>query len=245
MAPHATQAWQQEREMLDKLLTSTPGARRLIAEKLWNDILGLFEFTARWSASRTPRPFSAVIERYPRRMAREPSGAMLQGLAYGYLMADAPNVILGTDRVRAGSRRAGRVGDVDGWRGSTLVLTVEVKDARLDLVDLSMLDGFIRNLSEYPDATAIVLADAFTESMRTHLESLGLLTLDPNMMARTVALWDVPKQMVAVDAVRYFLWTIQRNQDMLVRFETFLAEVVGIVAYLSAVRDDELRQPGE
>lgn len=224
MAPHATQAWPQERAILDALLQATPGARRLFAEGLWGRIEALYEFTEPGSGQRSIRPFEVVLRELPNTQRGEPPGSVLQALAFAYFSADAPNVILETGKVGAGSSRSGRVGDIDGWSGNRLVLSVEVKDMDLAAGNLPVLDGFLRNLARAPDATAIVHARSFDEQIEVLLSEKNILTLSRDDMATNVSLWDVAKQRVAVDAMRYFIGKVQRSGKLLVRFEKFLRD---------------------
>jgi len=174
-APHATQSWFQERPILDALLRASPGCRRRAIEMIWERILELQEFFIPSSQARTLRPFAVTVREFPNTQRGEPAGAVLQALGFAYFTADAPNVILETAKVGAGSRRAGRVGDIDGWSGGKLVLAVEVKDIDLNSGDVHQLDGFVRNLARWPDATAIVLARSFDQSVRDFLDSTSAI----------------------------------------------------------------------
>lgn len=225
MAPHATQSWTTERDMLDRLLEATPGARRLVFEDLWGRTLALREFDQRSTDRISPRPFAAVLSDFPIRQRGEPAGAVLQALAYAYFAADAPNVILSTAKVGAGSRRTGRVGDVDGWTGDRLALSVEVKDeAVVETTVDDLYAGFLGNLSRFPDATAIALARSFDGPSRQRLSARGVLCLDRQDMLRNVSLWDVAKQRVATDALRYFFGKIQQHSGLVDRYQQFLAD---------------------
>jgi len=218
------QAWPQHRSELEAIFGMTPGERRKLAERLWDQILGLPDFAPRAPTQTTVRPFSKVLEDFPGTQPREPSGALLQGLAYAYYRADAPNVTLEVRGSRTGSRRIGAVADVDGWSGSTLVLSIEVKDEPITENDLGEFNSFLGNLRGHGDATAIALAQGFTRQARADLDSKGLLVMDRPTMIANVALWDLRKQQVAMQALDYYLWRIEKDPALLARFRKFVED---------------------
>jgi len=112
MPGHATQAWRQHQDVLDGLFAMTPSGRRAVLDEVWATVTGLHRFVRRAVTESTPRPFATLLEDFPNTQRGEPAGAVLQGLAFAYYRADSPNVTIETGKVGAGSRRAGRVGDV-------------------------------------------------------------------------------------------------------------------------------------
>lgn len=149
---------------------------------------------------------------------------MLQGLAFAYYRADSPNVTIETGKVGAGSRRVGRVGDVDGWNGPELVLSIEVKDENLHDPEDETLDGFLANLAEWPDATAIVLARGATDDFVSALAKQNVSVLTRERMLDAVMRWDLNKQRLAAREFHYYLARQQRHSGLTHRFETFLEE---------------------
>ncbi len=223
-APHATQAWPQHRDLLEAILSATPAARLAFARGLWNRVLELPEFLGRQDAALTPRPFSVLLDELPNTQPGEPAGALLQGLAFAYYRADAPNVTLETGKAQAGSARTGRVGDVDGWSGGELVLSIEVKDLDVTGANVTDVSSWLSNLGRWPDATAILLARSFDEEAVEWLETHQVLTLDRARMSGNVALWDVRKQEMALRELNYFLIRVQRNSKLLTRVADFCAQ---------------------
>jgi hypothetical protein len=57
----------------------------------------------------------------------ELTGTSLQGIAFGFLRADNPHLQIEIDKVRTGSKRLQRIGDVDGWEGARLAISAEAK----------------------------------------------------------------------------------------------------------------------
>lgn len=227
MAPHATQAWDQERTILDRLLAASPAVRSAVVREVWSRILATYRpFATRRGERPTERPFSTIVTLLPGTQKGEPPGALLQAIAFAYFRADAPNVYLETGKVGAGSSRTGRVADIDGRAGADVVLAIEVKD--MDLEDVSYVDGelagFVANLADWPDATAVVLARSFTGGVVDHLSANGIFTLDREQIARNVALWELRKQEEAMIALRYYLERVQSHSRLLDRVVEFAQE---------------------
>lgn len=224
-APHATQAWPQHRDFLEDIFALGPAERKALAEGLWKAVVSLKEFAGRSDAPQTARPFSVTLADFLDTQRGEPAGSVLQGLAFAYYRADAPNVTLETATVGAGSRRTGRVGDVDGWSGADLVLSIEVKDIDVTADNAGQIaSAFLANLRDWPDATAIVFARSFTEEAAKLLRSQNPLLLDRAAMQKNVELWDLRKQQLAVRELDYFFGRVQRNSRLVERLETFLEE---------------------
>lgn len=129
---------------------------------------------------------------------------------------------LETGKVRRGSARVGAVGDVDGWSGRTLVLSIEVKDVDLSEDGLPDLATFLRNLADWLDATPIVVARSCTEGAVDQLGEQNVLVLDRADMARNVELWDLRKQQLAVREFEYFLARVQRHSGLDARFRAWV-----------------------
>lgn len=224
MPGHATQAWRQHREMLEMIFAMSTAERRATVEVVWGKILELPEFRRRSTADALPRPFETILEHFPNTQHREPAGAVLQGLAFAYYRADSPNVTIETGKVGAGSRRTGRIADVDGWSGDELVLSIEVKDEDLDDPDDDTLDGFIANLVEWPDATAIVVARSATDEVVKALADQNVKVLTRPLMLEAVERWDLNKQLLAGREFLYYLSRQQQHSGLVERLRAFLTE---------------------
>ena len=225
MAPHATQAWPQHTDLLTSIFAMSPGERRAAAEVVWKRVLQLPEFRRRSTEGASPRPFATVLRDFPGTQRGEPAGAILQGLAFAYYRADSPNVTIETGKVGAGSRRVGRVGNVDGWNGAELVLSIEVKDENLTEESDPALDSFLANLTEWPDATAIVVAKGASQDVVDALADQNVSVLTRESMLEAVVRWDLNKQRLAAREFLYFLVRVQRHSRLIGRFDAFLAEL--------------------
>lgn len=224
MPGHATQAWRQHRDLLDGMFAMTPVERRAVLDQVWATVTALHRFARRTVVEAQPRPFAVILDEFPNTQRREPPGAVLQGLAFAYYRADSPNVTIETGKVGAGSRRVGRVGDVDGWNGPELVLSIEVKDEDLSDPEDETLDGFLANLAEWPDATAIVLARSATPALIEALAHQNVSVLTRERMLDAVSRWDLNKQRLAAREFHYYLARQQRHSGLTQRFEAFLEE---------------------
>jgi hypothetical protein len=224
-APHATQAWAQHQGAFSAICAMSPGERTLLAQRLWDEVLGLEEMAGDSESPREVRPFEVVLRDFPNTRRGEPPGSVMQGLAYAYYRADSPAVQLITGKSGRGSSRVGAAGDVDGWIGDQLSLSVEVKDLEISDAVLPEFDQFLHNLSRWPNCTAVALALSFTESARAWLLERHVLAFDRERMAGNVAYWDVPKQKLAVQALLHYFGVIQQHPALVTRFKLFAAEL--------------------
>lgn len=221
-APYATAKWPRFRKEVVAIGSMSPGERLAFAQAVWNSILDLPEFKGRAGEPVSERPFEVVLAEFPAAIKTVPSGAILQGLVFAYYRADAPNVTLEVSNVRSGGARTGRVGDIDGWAGADLMLSIEVKDFKLDSMD--PVSGFIANLREWPDATAIVLASEFAGDVRERLAEENILSLDRATMAANVKYWDLRKQQMAVREFAYYAERVERKSALVEAIVNFAAD---------------------
>lgn len=224
MPGHATQAWRQHQDILDGLFAMTPNERRAVLDEAWATVTALHPFVRRTAEEASPRPFAVILEDFPNTQRGEPAGAVLQGLAFAYYRADSPNVTIETGKVGAGSRRVGRAGDVDGWNGPELVLSIEVKDEDITDPEDDTLDGFLANLAEWPDATAVVLARSAIDQVVEELAKQNVSVLTREHMLDTVLRWDLNKQRMAAREFYCYLARVQRHSGLTQRFEAILEE---------------------
>lgn len=151
----------------------------------------------------------------------EPTGAAYQGLVFGFLRADNPHLQVEIDKVRTGSRRLQRVGDIDAWDGARLALTAEVKQFEVGPDDVPDLEGFA-NRTGRRAAVGIVAALGFRENARQRIEDLGLEALTVDDLLGIVALWDPLKQRTAVSSFIYYARHVEKNSALAPRIDEFL-----------------------
>lgn len=223
-APHATQSWGQHKREFELICAMTPSERAQLLDELWSQILVIPELAGEVHGTRELRPFGHILDNFASSTRGEPGGAVLQGLAYAYYRADSPSVTLRIFKVGSGSSRVGAAGDVDGWIGGSLALSVEVKDLDIGDDDVSQFDQFIKQLQRWPNCTAVVLANSFSSQAREFLSENSILVFDRPRMSSNVAYWDMPKQKMAVQEFYYFLKVVQNHAKLLARFEQFCDE---------------------
>jgi hypothetical protein len=225
-APHATQAWADYRRWLDSLVTFTPKELDQLRAKVADYVLDALksqEFDPA-SVQTDPPLFRLVIESFPIVAQKgEPTGAAYQGIVFGFVRADNPHLQVEIDKVRTGSKRLQRVGDIDCWEGSRLAISAEVKQFTLTKSAVADLEAF-GNATGKRGALGMVIALAFDEGVAGEIEALGLKALDRNDLLRIVELWDPLKQRTAVQSLVYYAQHVEKNSSLTDRLKAFLKQ---------------------
>jgi hypothetical protein len=216
-----TKRWADWTANLDAILDMTRAERTALAELLYGSVLDLDKDIPRAVLRTVQDPFVKVIGGFPRqRQTGENSGAALQGIAYGYVCADAPELTPRSAGVRTGAKRAGLVGDVDGYNGPFLELAVEVKDKDLD--DFGELVDFLSNLASHPKTTAVVICAGVTEEVKEKCEEHAIRVLTLGEMTELVQRWTASKQTRAVRETLAYYAIIESSPALANRFQSFL-----------------------
>lgn len=219
-APHATQAREQYKQQFEEICSMSGGERLALGQILWDRILKIPYLKAEDGSKREVRPFEFAIQNF-QNSRNEPPGAVLQGFVYAYYRADSPSVTFRPYKVGAGSSRVGAAGDIDGWVGTILALSVEVKDLPITEENLNEFDQFQLQLSRWPNCTAIVVAQSFTEQAEKYLNDHQILCMTRTTMVKNVSYWDVPKQKLAIRELNYYFGVIQGHPKLIDRFKRF------------------------
>lgn len=226
-APHATQAWSDYREWLDALATFSADELDQLRAKIIDHVLTTLPSQAFDPSTVTIDPplLRLLLEGFEMRSHKgEPTGAAFQGIVFGFLRADNPHLQIEIDKVRTGSKRQQRVGDIDGWEGARLAISAEVKQYVLTLDHVADLEGFA-NATGQRGALGLVVALGFDGHARESIERLGVKALDTNDLLRIVELWDPLKQRTAVQSLIYYARHVEKNSSLSSRIEGFLNEV--------------------
>jgi hypothetical protein len=225
-APHATQAWGDYYRWLDALVTYTPKELDQLRAKIADYVLAKLksqEFDPS-SVKTDPPLFRIVLESFQITAQKgEPTGAAYQGIVFGFVRADNPHLQVEIDKVRTGSKRLQRIGDVDCWEGSRLAISAEVKQFTLKTDAVPDLEAF-GNATGKRGAVGLVVAIAFDEGVRGEIEALGLKALDRNDLLRIVELWDPLKQRTAVQSLVYYAQHVEKNSSLTDRLKAFLKQ---------------------
>lgn len=225
-APHATQAWADYRRWLDALVTFSPKELDQIRSKVADYVLAKLksqEFDPA-SVETDPPLFRVVLESFPIIAHQgEPTGAAFQGMVFGFVRADNPHLQVEIDKVRTGSKRLQRVGDIDCWEGSRLAISAEVKQSTLKKDAVPDLEAF-GNATGKRGALGMVVALAFDDGVKDEIEALGLKPLDRNDLLRIVELWDPLKQRTAAQSLVYYAQHVEKNSSLTDRLKEFLKQ---------------------
>jgi len=231
---HATSGWVAYTEFVRLLGACSPSGRTRVAQWIWQQgVLPLPEVVQSGARTRQPRVFLEVVRTFDTKSGQT-GGALFQAIVYAYLVAESPSLSFQSHKVNVGSSRAGAIGDVDGYLGEDIVLAAEAKDKDLKSDDEDDLEAFIEDISQFPDADAVVFARSFDITIRSHLNAVDVRMVSREEMIAAVRLWDVPKQEVAIRAMKYFLAHIQKNRDLLDRLNTFERQVISATSHTEA-----------
>lgn len=224
MAPHATQAWIEYPHWLEALLAFSDVELAELEAKTRAFVLDVLPSQAidpDSIRSEPPRFLLFLRDFDMRAKTREKTGAAYQGTVFGYIRADAPHLQVEVGKVRTGSKREKRVGDIDARDGDQLVLSAEVKQYVLEADHLPSFSEFSHLISQHK-ALGLVVAFDFEEGVREGLEELGLRPVSREDLIDRVGLWDPLKQKIAMNAVLYYVGFREKNSALYERIRAFL-----------------------
>jgi hypothetical protein len=226
-APHATQAWEGYSHWLNALLAfSNDELDELIAKakKFVLDKLPSQDVDPN-SIVREPARFLLFLEKFDMTARRgENTGAAYQGTVFGYIRADAPHLQVEVGKVRTGSKREKRVGDIDARDGDALVLSAEVKQFVFRSDGLPDVAEFANLISRHKALGMIVALD-FDEGVREKILDLGLQPVSREDLRDRVKLWDPLKQKIAVNALLYYIGFREQSSALYARVKKFLEDI--------------------
>lgn len=173
-----------------------------------------------------PRVFNQLLRSYQRSSPEENGGLVLQAIAYGFTKADKPHLSIVTDKVRTGSSRQKRFGDIDCYFGLGLNQSIEVKDMAIHEVNFEHQCGsFLVNVLAMRTHGLIVAAE-FSEEMRSaHRHSTSLTMLSVEDIDEIVSSWDYEKQNSALHGTLHYLAHVEANPTAVLRILKFIKNV--------------------
>lgn len=225
-APHYTGEWERYQDLLEWSFRLSRAGRYKAAWRLFE--LGLDRLEANTLTTREPtfpRPFLSVLQEYPRQHADEEAGSVYQGLAYGYVKAEWPHLSLRASKLRTGSARQHRYGDIDGYVGPDLMISVEAKDKRIDASNVSKELGSMMELAEKTTAIAIAMCRTVDDAARERLTDAAVQIITDRDIKQQLATWDYHKQNRALQGMIHFLANVEENPDATQRLLSFLSDV--------------------
>jgi hypothetical protein len=99
------------------------------------------------------------------------------------------HVVLPCLKVRTGSSRQHRYGDIDGYYGSDLMISVEVKDRDIDASNVYDELGTMMDVAENTTSLAIAICRRISEGARDILEDSGVHILDDDDLLIQLEIW--------------------------------------------------------
>lgn len=170
------------------------------------------------------RLFEKVVENYPRRAPGENAGLAYQAIAYGFLSADRPHLDLIADKVRTGSSRQKRFGDIDCYFGLDLETSVEVKDFTVqEVIFEKELGEFCRKV-EGNQIKGIAFVKDVTDKVQDKIQEFGVVVLTQADLVKLVSYWDWHKQEDALQGMLHYMAHIEQNPGAVRRLLDFISE---------------------
>lgn len=174
---------------------------------------------------RRERVFESIIEGYPRGNENENGGLILQAIAFGYILADRPHLHVIADKVRTGSARQKRIGDIDCYNGLDLEYSVEVKDFEINAENFERQVGeFVREVERKKTCSAIFCSSYIIEDVEK-FDLFNTAFIDQNDLQFIVSTWDWQKQEKAVAGMLHYIAHIEQNALATTRLLNYIRSI--------------------
>jgi hypothetical protein len=223
---HHTGEWERYQDLLELSFRLSRTGRYEAAQRLFD--LGLERLDKRTVTRRDPpfpQPFLEILRNYERSHPDELGGSAYQALCYGYVRTEWSHLSLRASKVRVGSSRQNRYGDIDGYLGPDLIISVEVKDRNITESDVKSELGTMMTLAEQSTAISIAICRSVSEDAREEIESAGVKLLTDEKLEERLSMWDYHKQNRAVQGMIHFFSNIEENPQGTQRLLRFLENV--------------------
>ncbi|MCI2263389.1 hypothetical protein [Xanthomonas indica] len=225
-APHATQAWRDYISWIEAILSFDDPSLDALEKDVIDYVLDSLPSQAidPSTVKREPPLFLLYLQNFDlTSKAGEPTGAAYQGTVFGYIRADAPHLQVEVGKVRTGSKREKRVGDIDARDGEKLVLSAEVKQYVVGDKDLGEFGEFSQLIAQH-QALGLVVALGFKDDASKKIAEMGLEPLSRDDLIERVRIWDPLKQRIAISAIMYYANFREQNSVLYERIQNFIAE---------------------
>jgi hypothetical protein len=221
-APYTTGQWHKYEELLILAFQLTRAGRLSAVRLLFEFGLAKLERSIFFVRPPQPRLFDEVLKEYSWSGESENAGLTFQAMAFGFLSSDRGHLDIVSDKVRTGSARQKRFGDIDCYLGLHLELSAEVKGGDIKKTNFSReLGPFCSKVKEHK-IYAIVFAKSFDGWSLKKLEEDKILGLSEEEMKRQVARWDWPKQDRALAGMLHYIAHIEQNPKAVSRLLGFI-----------------------
>ena len=220
-----TGQWKKFEELLVMCFKLSASGRYALCEQLLQLGLEKLEVNSFFGRA-TPRVrlFEQIVSDYPRAAKGENGGMAFQGIANGFFKADRPHLSIVADKVRTGSARQKRIGDIDGYLGLDLELSVEVKDLQIDKNNIAKEFGAFQNQVAAHGILGIAFVDVAEAEIRDELAKSGVAMITSANVTETITGWDWPKQNSAVNGMLHFLSHVEQSPAATKRLLAFISE---------------------
>lgn len=204
---------------------SEPGRYSLCVDLVQLGLEKLAENTFFGRQTARPKLFPMIVMEYDRDARKEENGGLIyQAIAYGFIKADRGHLDIIADKVRTGSSRQRRFGDIDGYYGLDLEVSVEVKDLAITAENIERQLGSFVSQAVGNSVNGIAFAASFSEEARQELQKAGLTALAQSDLEWIVRGWDWQKQERAVQGILHYLAHIEQNPEATERMLRFIKE---------------------
>lgn len=221
-----TGQWQKYQDLLELCFKLSETGRFIVVNELIR--FGLSTLSANTfyvrSASRI-HIFPQLITNFPRGIKGENGGLIYQAIAFGYVMADRPYLSILADKVRTGSSRQKRFGDIDCYNGLDLELSVEVKDFKIEAFNVTKeLGRFVDEITGNQVVGVAFIKDA-SEEVIDYLADNSVGVITQNDLLAQVSLWDWQKQEKALQGVLHYIAHIEQDVNAVKRLLAYIKDL--------------------
>jgi len=223
---HHTGEWERYDDLLESAFRLSSAGRYEAAQRIFD--MGLDRLAARSFETRDPpfsEPLKEVLLNYERSHKDEEGGMTYQALAYGYVRTEWSHLSFRASKVRTGSSRQHRYGDIDGYYGPDLMLSVEVKDLIIDSSNVDSELGSMMELARETNVVVIAMCKEVGEEAAEQLDDAGVEVIDDNDIEQELDRWDYHKQNRAVQGMIHFMGNIEEDPAAVQRLLRFIEDV--------------------
>jgi len=223
---HHTGEWERYTHLLEMAFQLSRDGRYIAAQRLFD--YGLEQLERKDITQRVPpfpAPFAAVLREFDRSHPDEEGGLTYQAWSYGYAKAMWPHLSLEASKVRTGSSRQNRYGDIDGYHGPDLMVSVEVKDRPIDSSNVQSELGSMMELSQNATTIVVAICRSVSDNAIAQLEAADVNVLTDETLEQHLELWDYHKQNSALQGMAHYLANIEEDPGALQRLLLFVEEI--------------------
>jgi len=236
---HHTGEWERYDDLLESSFRLSSEGRFETAQRIFD--LGLEELAARAFDTREPPfpdPMKEVLDSYERSHPEEEGGLTYQAFCYGYVKTKWPHLSLRASKVRTGSSRQHRHGDIDGYYGPDLMVSVEVKDRNIVTSNVESELGSMMELAERTNVVVVAVCKHVGEGAANILNNAGVNVVTDDDIRAELPLWDYHKQNRAIQGMVHFLASIEEDPAAVQRLLRFIETVDSKNPALAHLSDD-------